>query len=171
MYEKAICFVKDFYVPAPISKAVDEHLISRRLTFLLNRVISVTNSIGQPFFRSHGLSIPEARVLIGLCELGTLKAGDLVELVSIDFSTMSHLLRRLEKAGLVERYRDEADGRAVQVKLTKQGERLGRACRQASLEHESVLIAGIKKSDVLQLKKLLNALYDNAVKGFISPEK
>jgi len=141
-------------------------LISRRLTFLMHRTMTVTNNVGQPCFRELGVSIPEARALIGLVEVGDMKVGDLAALISADFSTLSHLLRRLERDGWVARTRDETDSRAVKVSLTEAGRKLARACRDASLEHEKILIKGLGRDQVRRLKDALELVYRNAVEGF-----
>jgi len=141
-------------------------LISRRLTFLMHRTMTVTNNVGQPCFRELGVSIPEARALIGLVEVGDQKVGDLAALISADFSTLSHLLRRLERDGWVARTRDETDSRAVKVSLTEAGRELARACRDASLEHEKILIKGLSRDQVRRLKDALELVYRNAVEGF-----
>lgn len=149
-----------------VEPADRDDLISRRLTFLMHRVMTVTNGAGQPCFREWGVSIPEARALIGLIEVGDLKVGDLANLISADVSTLSHLLRRLERSGWVLRARDEADSRAVRISLTDSGRELARMCRDASLSHEKILMKGLSQSQVRRLKDTLEQVYRNAVEGF-----
>lgn len=142
----------------------DTALLTQRLTFMINRVASLMNGFGQPEFRQMGLSIPEARALISLEELGSLKVGELASLVSMDFSAMSYLLGRLERTSLIERLRDPNDARGVCIALTDGGAELARKCRDASVSHEKTLIAGLRKSDVQALKNLLNTVTANAAR-------
>lgn len=64
---------------------------------------------------------------IGATEGAT--GSTLAEFLHLDPSTVSIMLARLEKRGLVARARDAADGRRVTVKLTAEGRALTRARR------------------------------------------
>jgi MarR family transcriptional regulator, organic hydroperoxide resistance regulator len=140
-------------------------LLAQRLTFLLNRAAAMTNSFGHADFRQMGLSISEARVLIFLNECGPSPIGRIVDIVGLEYPTLSHLLRRLEKAELVERRRHEADARSVQVELTPAGLELARECHDLSVSHEKQLAASLGKDQIRQLKALLLAITDNASKA------
>lgn len=48
-------------------------------------------------------------------------AGRLAELLHVDPSTLTAVLKRLERRGLVERKRDASDGRRVLLRLTRTG--------------------------------------------------
>jgi len=150
--------------PAPL---VDGEGLSHRLTLLLNRVVSVLIDASASQFRALGLSIPATRALISLYELGgEMTVGTLAETTSIDLSTTSHILRRLERQGLVSRKRDTLDNRVVYATLTKAGRVIAAQCRDASLRHEEVLLGDISADDAKLLKQLLVRIYDNARTGF-----
>jgi len=140
--------------------------LSHRLTLLLHRVVTVMNAAAGPFFRERGISIPEARALVGLLETAPMRIGELAELTCIDFSTLSHMLRRLERRGLLRRGPDKTDYRSVVVKLTAKGKKIALECRDASLLHEKTLIGGLNKDRVESLKNVLILIYGNAVSGF-----
>ena len=150
----------------PTAPIGDEGL-SHRLTLMLNRIVSllVDGSAGQ--FRALGLSIPATRVMIGLYEFGDdVTVGTLAEMTSIDLSTTSHILRRLERQGMVNRQRDALDNRVVYAMLTQAGRVVAAQCREASLRHEEVLLGDISDQDEALLKRLLVRVYDNAKNGF-----
>ena len=67
------------------------------------------------------LSIASWRVLAALSSNGGLRQTDLAELTSIDASTLSRLITRLVRDGLVRRTRSKQDSREVTVALTRQG--------------------------------------------------
>ena len=50
--------------------------------------------------------------------------------------------------------------------LAKAGRVMAQRCRDASVEHERVLLGDISKQDQLVLKELLDCVYENARKGF-----
>ena len=144
--------------------------LSRRLTFLINRVSSVLVSETAGQFRSLGLSIPATRALIALYEAGTeMTIGTLARMTCAELSTMSHIVCRLQAQGLVSRERHPADNRVVHATLTKTGRAMAKRCRNASIEHERVLLGDISLQDQLVLKELLDRAYENARRGFTGP--
>jgi DNA-binding MarR family transcriptional regulator len=73
---------------------------------------------------SWGLTAAEFNVLIGLRSAGPpyrLRPVDLRDRLLLSSGGISNILSRLEKAGLVERERDERDGRSSLVRLTERG--------------------------------------------------
>lgn len=141
--------------------------ISHRLTFLLNRVVSVLVDASSPYFRSLGLSIPAVRALIAIHENGgEMTVGALAEKTAIDLSTMSHILKRLEKQHLLTRTRLPDDNRVVCAALTTLGGSVAKECHAASLKHEAILLGDMSAEEAELLKRMLVRLYENAKEGF-----
>ncbi|MBN9047369.1 MAG: MarR family transcriptional regulator [Rhizobiales bacterium] len=144
-----------------------DDLISHRLTLLLHRVVAVLIDGSATQFREDGLSIPAARTMVSLLEAGgEAPVGSVSEATSIDLSTTSHILRRLEKQGYVKRERDPEDNRVVIAFLTIEGKVVAKRCRQASLDHEAILTKSMAPADVATFKRLLVEAFDNAKDGF-----
>ncbi|WP_394554959.1 MarR family winged helix-turn-helix transcriptional regulator [Agromyces sp. MMS24-JH15] len=78
----------------------------------------------RPLLEPLSLTYPQYLVLANLWEHGTQPVGSLVERIQSDYGTMTPLLQRLEKRGLVRRTRSAADERTVLVSLTEEGEAL-----------------------------------------------
>ena len=70
-----------------------------------------------------GLSMPEYELLVRLSESAdrTARMSDLADQVVHSRSRVTHTVTRLEKAGLVERRRADADGRGIVAALTDAG--------------------------------------------------
>lgn len=151
--------------PARAGGVSSEQDISHRLTFLLTRVVALLMDNVSGDFRKLGVTIPEARSLIAIFEFGAIPVGQLADVTSIDLSSMSHLLRRLEAAGYVDRVRPDHDNRVVLVSLTKRGRAIAEQCREASLEHERIMIADMSKADEKTLKQLLDLVYQTGRRG------
>jgi MarR family transcriptional regulator, organic hydroperoxide resistance regulator len=144
-----------------------EESLSYRLPLLLNRAVLTLLGKAAPFYSSLGLSIPAARAIISLYEShGEASVGALAERTSIDLSTMSHILRRLEKQGLLTRRRHPQDNRIVRAALTDAGRGVAEQCHAASLRHEKILLGDMSAEDALRLKQLLVQVYRNAQNGF-----
>jgi DNA-binding MarR family transcriptional regulator len=75
----------------------------------------------RPVLAELGLTYPQYLVMVALWEDGTTGVGTLGRRLSLDSSTLSPLLTRLETMGLVRRVRSATDARAVLVELTVGG--------------------------------------------------
>jgi DNA-binding MarR family transcriptional regulator len=135
----------------------------RTVPFLLTRVANALNS-WHADFRRLGLSVLSVRVMAVLSLNGGATVGELAEATSIDQSTLSHILRRLERAKLVEKVRQQHDSRSVRVAPTPKGRVLAKRCFKTAVEHERMLTRGLSTGEVRALKEALELLYAN-VKG------
>jgi len=71
-----------------------------------------------------GLTYPQYLAMLALWERDLSPVGQLGERLSLDSSTLTPLLKRLEAMGLVTRRRSDADERRVVVGLTDKGRAL-----------------------------------------------
>lgn len=69
---------------------------------------------------AHGMSVIQGRML-GILRDRTPLMSELGARLGLDKSSISGLVDRAEKRGLVERFRSPDDGRAVRVRLTEEG--------------------------------------------------
>ena len=76
--------------------------------------------------RRYELTPPQLFLLLALYECDGVAAGELAARVYLDKSTLTGMLIRLEKLGLIKRDGDENDGRTVRVVLTDKARRLRR---------------------------------------------
>ncbi|MBE6972316.1 MAG: MarR family transcriptional regulator [Ruminococcaceae bacterium] len=88
---------------------------------LLNSYLRVTQRMSRQFrdyFDQPDLTLPQMLVLTALGEEGTMPISQLARYVGSANSTVSGIVDRLEKMGLVERIRSEEDRRVIHVGLT-----------------------------------------------------
>jgi DNA-binding MarR family transcriptional regulator len=131
--------------------------------FLVARVATLMNA-WHADFRKLGLSVLSVRVMAVLSLNGGATVGELAEATSIDPSTLSHILRRLERQKLVEKTRQDHDNRSVKVTTTAKGRAVARKCHDTAVKHDRVLTRGLRPAEVRTLKGALQQLYAN-VKG------
>ena len=93
-------------------------------------------------------------VMMVLWEYGGMTEGELGKKVLLDSGTLAPLLKRLEKLGLIERFRPENNERKLFLKLTPEGE----ALKQKALSVPSAMMGCIQmpKEELLLLRELLN---------------
>lgn len=82
-----------------------------------------------PLLHPFGLTYPQYLALLALWEEDAVSVRHLGERLSLDSATLTPLLKRLEKQGLIERRRDQQDERVVRVVLSKKGRALQAKCR------------------------------------------
>jgi DNA-binding MarR family transcriptional regulator len=131
--------------------------------FLVARVATLMNA-WHADFRKLGLSVLSVRVMAVLSLNGGASVGALAEATSIDQSTLSHILRRLERQKLVQKVRQDHDNRSVKVSTTAKGRVLAKKCHATAVAHDRMLTRGLRPTEVQALKRALQQLYAN-VKG------
>ncbi|MBB3325532.1 MarR family winged helix-turn-helix transcriptional regulator [Microlunatus antarcticus] len=81
-----------------------------------------------------GLTYPQYLVMVLLWEESSVPVGRIGERLSLESSTLSPLLKRLEAMGLISRTRDRSDERLVIIGLTRAGQRLQERAASVTLE-------------------------------------
>jgi DNA-binding MarR family transcriptional regulator len=75
-------------------------------------------------FEDLGITAPQGIVIGTLFKFGEMKITELSKKVNLSNSTISGIIDRLEKQGLVTRVRSQEDRRAVYVKITPKVEEI-----------------------------------------------
>lgn len=83
--------------------------------------------------------------------------------LSVDKTTTTRAIHKLEKLGYVTRVKDELDQRKNKIFLTEAGWALKVQLKKASKEWQNVLLKGLSESEIRNLGQLLNRLEENAV--------
>jgi DNA-binding MarR family transcriptional regulator len=131
------------------------------LPYLLNRIANRLNMALAEDMKAIGVSVPEYRVLAVLMAGDGRSVNELSVYTTIEQSTLSKLLVRMESAGLVTRCNDAADGRVVNVYSTEAGRA---ACAQivpVALKHYRMAIGGLGEDERKTLIRTLHRVLDN----------
>lgn len=81
-----------------------------------------------------GLTYPQYLVMVLLWEDGPVPVGRIGERLSLESSTLSPLLKRLEAMGLISRTRDRTDERLVIIGLTRAGRQMQQKAGAVTLD-------------------------------------
>ena len=87
----------------------------------LRRIIRAVDIQSRNLVKSSGLTGPQLIIMHSIREKGEITIGALSQHVYLSQATVSNILDRLEKKGLVKRVRSERDRRATHALLTTQG--------------------------------------------------
>jgi DNA-binding MarR family transcriptional regulator len=140
--------------------------LAEHLPYLINRVGSalVARFSADALAAAH-LSIASWRVLAVLANNGSLRQTDLAEMTSIDVSTLSRLITRLVRDGLVKRSRSKADSREVAVALTPNGKNLMTRLVPVAVGLQNAATRKLSKRDLATLKRVLRKMHENLTRG------
>jgi DNA-binding MarR family transcriptional regulator len=86
----------------------------------LRRVIRATDLHSKHLAKTTGLTAPQVLLLQAIRNKGEVTIGELANEVSLSQATVTNILDRLEKRGLVYRQRSQSDKRKVHAYLTDQ---------------------------------------------------
>ena len=132
------------------------------LPYLVNRVGAViAEQFGEEALAPHRLSIAMWRVMAVLASKGSQRQIDLAVLTSIDASTLSRLITRLVRIGLVTRARSMSSNREVAVTLSAKGRALVIRLIPIAREYEQAAIAGLAADELAVVKRCLRRMYAN----------
>ncbi len=112
----------------------------------------------RPGLREKGLSDQQWRVLRALAEHGTLETGQVAREAYILGPSLTGVLARMERDGLIARERDPADQRRTVVQATPRGKRLVRNLSDSVEAHYAWLEQSLGKQKLAQLYELLDQL-------------
>jgi MarR family transcriptional regulator, organic hydroperoxide resistance regulator len=135
-------------------------LLHDTVPFLVHRIAASFNGWSTDF-KPFGLNVLSARVMVVLHINGSATVGELTDATSLEQSTLSHILRRLTRAGMVTKKRQAHDNRSVLVRHTPKGRRIAEKCLEIVVNHEREITRGLTSEQVRALKAALQQLYAN----------
>jgi DNA-binding MarR family transcriptional regulator len=97
-------------------------------------------------------------VLLPLYEEDGLRMGELARRSSLSKQTMTELVRRLERDGLVERRSDPRDARAARIHLTARSRAFEPVAVAVLAELDHLVRRRVSAEDVLRLRAMLREL-------------
>jgi DNA-binding MarR family transcriptional regulator len=121
------------------------------------------NRVYKPILDELGLTYPQYLVMVSLWDKDDQTVGELGELLFLESSTLTPLLKRLETVGYLTRSRDPSDERQVRIRLTNQGRALHRKAREIP---RCILEAtGLSLTDLRRLHRQITALRQNLLQS------
>jgi DNA-binding MarR family transcriptional regulator len=98
--------------------------LDNQLCFAIYACSRSLTRLYRPLLSQLGITYPQYLVLMVLWEKDQQSVNQLGERLFLDSGTLTPLLKRLEKSGLVERIRSREDERKVVVQMTGKGKKL-----------------------------------------------
>ena len=146
----------------------DQLKLENQLCFRLYTAARLTMQAYFPYFEPLGITYPQYLVLLVLWEKDHQPVNDIAHRLHLETNTVTPLLQRMEKQGLLTRKRGKEDTRQRIVSLTKQGKALEEQAKTIPNCLSSQLTDKIE--DINSLAAMIPAL-DNLIDGLSKTDK
>jgi DNA-binding MarR family transcriptional regulator len=139
-------------IPTELKPDVDQ--ILEAILYLYTESRRLTKELA----RSVDLTGPQLTVLKMLEGVGDLSLSELSERIRAQNSTVTGIIDRMEREGLVLRARSTEDRRVVKIKLTDKGSKIGRAIAVEPMEVLRAALDGLTFVESQSLLKILTKI-------------
>jgi DNA-binding MarR family transcriptional regulator len=135
---------------------LDQHVF-----FWLTQVIGARDQELAQGLKDHGLRVPEWRCLAALYSRKHSTMSQLAELATIDRTTLTRTVDRMQDAGWLERLADEEDMRVTRLALTATGRKMFERVWPEVQRLNELALAGLSASQIETLKRILGQMREN----------
>jgi DNA-binding MarR family transcriptional regulator len=129
-----------------------------RVSFAIHQLGAQMARMCNPLFRKYGVDVLTTRILVLVLERDTMAIGDMVKLLRLPQSTISHQVKRLEGMRYLARTRNQQDRRVVSVMLTATGRLVAEACNALSVEVYRTMVGDMPVEQVEAVRADLAAM-------------
>jgi len=130
--------------------------------YLVNRLgFALVERFERETLKRHHLSIATWRVLAALSSNGEQRQIDLAQMTSIDVSTLSRLVTRTVRMGLVTRTRSKSSSREVLVSLSPKGRKVADRLIPMAMKLQKNAVIGLPESELQITRRVLRRMYQN----------
>lgn len=135
--------------------------ISESTGFLIAQVCKMHRNKASELLSTIDLYVGQEMFLIQLWQREGLTLSEMADNLCVQPATITRMLDRMEKAGLVERRKDFGDQRVSRIFLTETGRALHEPVHHLWSELESASMADFTLEEKVLLRRLLLQVYEN----------
>jgi DNA-binding MarR family transcriptional regulator len=135
--------------------------LDNQLCFALYAASNAMTRLYRDLLEPLGLTYPQYLVMLVLWEQDGMAVKEIGERLHLDSGTLTPMLKRMEQAGFLERRRNNADERQVDIFLTRAGEALKADIRGVRAELGCLL--PLPAADLARLRAELRGLADGLI--------
>jgi DNA-binding MarR family transcriptional regulator len=135
--------------------------LDRHPFFWLTQVIAARDRELAQGLRDYGLRVPEWRTLAALCSKQRCTMSELADFATIDRTTLTRTVDRMQQAGWLARLPDEADARITRLALTTTGRRMFERLWPEVQRLNNLALAGLSSTQIESLRKILGRMRAN----------
>ncbi len=148
-----------------IDMAYEQLKLENQLCFRLYTAARLTMGVYHPYLDPLGITYPQYLVLLVLWERDKQPVCDIAKKMMLDTNTVTPLLQRMEKSGLINRTRGKEDSRQRIVSLTEKGKAMQEQAKHIPecLSNDMTLKTG-DEEEILKMIPTLDKLIDGLKK-------
>ena len=136
-----------------------EFLLDNQLCFRLYTASRLLTQAYHPLLSEQGLTYPQYLVLLVLWEKDAQPVNDIAKRLYLETNTVTPLLQRMEKEGILTRTKGTKDARQMIVKLTKKGKKLQDQLTEVPLTvGDAVICESVTPETAPELFKMLDGI-------------
>ena len=136
-----------------------ELLLENQICFAVYSAAHAFAQAYKPHLDPMGLTYPQYLVMLLLWEQDGRSVNEIARPLHLDSGTLTPLLKRMEKAGLVIRKRDTKDERIMRIHLTDQGRSL--QSRARAIPPAMLCASGLELDGLMALRDEIKVLGQN----------
>ena len=125
----------------------------------LRKIDYIVRKKGREILNDFNMTIPQFTALQILINTGDMTIGELSQKMSLACSTITDLIDRMEKSGLVMRKKDLKDKRIVRIEVLPKGLDILEQVLKKRIEFLELKVRDFTLEDKVTLKRVLEKLY------------
>ena len=125
--------------------------------------LHMQNIIG--IIEEYGLHTGQPRILHTIADMNGTTQTEIANKLKISPASLAVSIKRLQKAGLLEKVTDENDLRVNQIYLTEKGEKVQSESLADLIKSDNCLLSGFSLEEIEQLNSSLTRIYTNLKKA------
>ena len=143
-------------MPAAASFELERHVF-----FWLTQVIGARDRELAQGLKDFGLRVPEWRALAAMYARKHCTMSELADLATIDRTTLTRTVDRMQDSGWLERLADEEDMRITRLALTATGRKMFERIWPEVQRLNELALAGLSNAEIISLRKTLGRMHAN----------
>jgi DNA-binding MarR family transcriptional regulator len=144
---------------------VSQESQSESIDFMLAQVCRLHHARARALLEGIGLYRGQPPLLFALGEKDGRAHSELAEHLHVQPATITKMVKRVERAGFVERRRDSEDQRVSRVYLTERGQAIQEEAKRMLYVLEGEMLAGFTSEDHVLLRQFLAHIRDNLMQA------
>lgn len=132
--------------------------------FIISQIKQIQGRIFEKLLSQAGIEEfngAQGRILYILWQTDYVPIVELSKKTGLAKTTLTSMLDRLEKQGLISRNFDRSDRRQVKISLTEKAKALSEDYNCVSIQMNEIFYKGFSDNEIIQLEKLLNKVVQN----------
>ena len=140
----------------------EEFKLDNQLCFRLYTASRLLTQAYHPLLSEQGLTYPQYLVLLVLWEKDAMPVNDIAKRLLLETNTVTPLLQRMEKEGILVRTKGQKDARQMIVTLTRKGKELQKKLADVpSIVGNAVICDSVTAETAPDLFRMLDDIIEN----------